>query len=157
MAVQRLDNQVVGYNKIDVVTSKGKGFNIAEAWQSLTKGDNYKSGGSDSVEKSIYDPIYGTLLNFSNVAYKGGTASGSYNTFQDTQAQIQATQNILADPTALSMSDLNTTLSSSSLKNNTNPFFSTFFNYYLGLAQDRQANLSKNLGRSDLLSNGSLL
>lgn len=159
MAVQRSDNQVVGYNKIDVVTSKGKGFNIAEAWQSLTKGNNYQSGGSDSVERSVYDPIYGTLLNFSDVTMDGKTYSGTFNTFQDSAAQIQAAQNIFADPNALSLSDLNTAKSSNAATTNTNPFFSTFYNYYLGLAQDRQANLSKNLGRSDLLSNntGSLL
>ena len=140
MAVQRLDNQVVGSSIITKTTT-----------------DKFAGVTIGTSEISSISNIYGTLLNFSNIAYKGENVFGTYNTFQDTQAQIQATQNILSDPTALSISDLNTTLSSSSLKNNTNPFFSTFFNYYLGLAQDRQANLSKNLGRSDLLSNGSLL
>ncbi len=143
MAVTSREGKVGTFVTTETTTDKFAGIKI---------GTSELSSGGD---------LYGTLLDFSNVSYKGGIASGTYSTFQDTAEQINAAKNLLSDTNAASLADINTVLSSGSLSSmgSTNKsFFSTFFNYYLGLAQERQANLTKNLGRSNLLeSSGSLL
>ena len=101
----------------------------------------------------------GTLLDF-NVDFQGKNVSGTYNPSQGGGGSTPVTQNkefvnstfnLLNTASAISLGEAQT-----ASKGNTsdNPFFGEFFNYYLGLAQDRQANLQKSVGRKDLLTGG---
>ena len=164
MAVQRIDNTKVGTAYIDSIVSSGTvgNFwgNMASAISSLSHGGSYTYRGKGDVVGTRTEDILGTLLNFSNISVGGKTYSGTYNTFQDSASQIQSAQNVFYDPTAISLGDVKNAMKANSYTSETNPFFSTFYNYYLGLAQDRQANMTKDLGRTNLLADttgGSIL
>lgn len=124
----------------------------------------------DNGKEAFISPFYASTYAFSNLvssdkqsymgkyyAYNTSTNNEGSLLTNPTDAQLESVNKMLSDPTAINLSEAKTfgTLTSTT----DSSFFSTFYNYYLGLAQDRQANLSKNLGRSDLLSNntGSLL
>lgn len=113
---------------------------------------NWYGGKSDTQE--VRDE-YGQLLDF-NVLYKGQNVSGTLNPskqFGNTISYQQDFANVAKD---MLSQDENFSLSTAknAVGKNTsdNPFFSEFFNYYLGVAQERQANLQKSISKGDLLA-----
>ena len=104
--------------------------------------------------------VYGSLIDF-NTIYKGQNVTGTYNPTQGggknqnlTQDQnfVTSAFNLLNAPGSISLGEAQKAVSGNA---SDNPFFGEFFNYYLGIAQERQANLQKSVGRKDLLSGSS--
>ena len=144
---------------VDVTRRQGT---IGTVHETTNKPTWYTGGLTSSPADTSYDPT-GTLLDFSNVNLNGKSYSGTYNPTQGGGSSlltqdykfVDAAANTLLNPNASSLSELNL------LKSNNqsdNPFFNEFFSYYLGIAQERQAQISRGLQRKDLLTgSGSLL
>ena len=103
--------------------------------------------------------LTGTLLDFTDVEYKGKLYSGTFNPADENglninPSHVAAFKGMMENPLAASLSTANTAASKNA---SGNPFFNEYFSYYLGLAEERQKNLGKALQRKDLLSTGSLL
>ena len=98
----------------------------------------------------------GSLLDF-NVLYKGQNVTGTYNPTQgggsvdliQDQSFINSSKDLLSQDENFALASAKNAVSRNT---DTNPFFSEFFNYYLGLAQERQANLQKSISKGDLLA-----
>lgn len=135
---------------------------IGSQTETTTKA-NWGNLGLTNLNSSTTNDVGGTLLDFSNVQFNGKSYSGTFNPTQgggsslltQDSKYIDAAANTLGNPNATSLGELNL------LKSQTqsdNPFFNEFFSYYLGIAQERQAQISRGLQRKDLLTgSGSLL
>lgn len=137
MAVKERQGQIGSYTK---TTTKRDWGNLG-----ITSSDRVSSGVN-----------YGTLLDF-NVLYKGQNVTGTYNPTQGGgSVDLSQDQSFINSSKDLLSQDENFALASAknavSRNTDTNPFFSEFFNYYLGLAQERQANLQKSISKGDLLA-----
>jgi len=112
----------------------------------------FGTGNDTPEERGTYQ---GSLLDFEDVKYNGkmwkGTYNPSYGGGATDQTLLQDAKVGLGNSGALSLGSSQNLVD----KNKNNPFFSEFFNYYLGIAQERQANLSKTLTRKDMLSGSS--
>ncbi len=127
---------------------------------------------SNPVESSHNN--YGTLLDFTDVAYKGQYYSGTFNPAEGNEltvvssnvanfkgslinvdsSHVAAFKGMLLNPEGASLGIAQTAVD----KNATgNQFFNEYFKYYLDIAQERQKNLQKTFQRQDLLSTGSLI
>ena len=128
-------------------------FGKVGMWESYTEGNFFTSPTEESGD------LYGTLLDFTDVEYKGKLYSGTFNPADENglninPSHVAAFKGMLENPLAASLSTANTAASKNA---SGNPFFNEYFSYYLGLAEERQKNLGKSLQRKDLLSTGSLL
>lgn len=135
MAIKENKNQQLAWNTVDV---NGEGF-FYGVYGSTFSFDNMR------YSSNPYSYITGTYAPSNTVTNAAGSLA-----YAPTEKQLQDTRNVLTDPMGVSLSEIASAGSLTSAKNNS--FFSEFFNYYLGLAQERQANLSKNIGRANLLS-----
>jgi hypothetical protein len=124
-------------------------------------GSFYNSSGGNFFSSPVESggKTFGTLLDFS-VDYQGKKVTGTYNPSQG-GGGVAVTQNagFVNDTANLLEQGNNFSLGAAqnavNMNQSENPFFGEFFKYYLGIAQERQALLTKSLGRTDMLSSGS--
>ena len=125
--------------------------------QGVTKSQTPTWYGGKQDNYSYYD-VYGTLLDYS-VEFGGKTVYGTYNPstlsgdyLAQSPAQLNAAKSLLSEEGNFALGTAQTAVDTNT---SDNPFFSEFFNYYLGLAQERQAALQKNLSKGDLTAGSS--
>ena len=137
-----------------MAVNERKGQQIGSYNESVSRPTWYGAPGTANVSGDYT----GSLLDF-NVLYKGNRFTGTYNPSQgggsshvtQNSAFVESAKDLLSQDMNFSLASANKAVGQNT---SDNPFFGEFFNYYLGLAQERQAALQKNLSKGDLLSGG---
>jgi hypothetical protein len=132
-----------------MATTKQRTAEIASSYRS-------SDGGffGDSYEFS--STVQGTLVDFNDVYFKDNYWEGTYNPADaggtnQHPTLVRGSQQLLSQKGDYALGLAQRT---AELNESANPFFGEFFNYYLGIAQERQKTLSKTLTRKELLTGG---